>query len=876
MGEEDEVARARDDAGVGVSRSGAPVCKHTLTNTPLPIDAEWKPPSSLVRVVTGLAPALIDAMCSRLESCTEPWDTSPLYDAASRTEVVDTEIRASTARHLIDASLFELGDQVVAHINASSDCREEFTLVRDDITHLRYRPGDFFKPHQDFSGLRSNVYTEYTLLVCVTPPGVPTAGGATKVYAAEPAMAKLLPGGGVHAFTCTAERGGALLFRKDAWHEGERVHAGEKYVLSFTLWGRPRPRHADEVLLHVVFPSEKPEALSAGSADLMREANRPSYVLSAADVRASGGNMLKALLEERWASSVGRAGDTASIVRYECDACTYNEFGVIYDILLGRPVGISTFRARLDLIRYFFAGLPARLCLDANYAFGLEGSPLCRGPTMLPDLIVCESEARLASLVSYASEHRLPFVPFRVVVCSECWSWFPLQNESYHPVNTYEDLQKNDWSSRDRYYDDVELQPVEKCKPPALVDLSGRKIRPRDWRQLAEKKGCTTRVHPKLMKKKIVERFLDAEKTKNVEDPSNDGELVWLSLGSYDNILAVRRTGLRGARERTNRFMQPIERTGSLASWAPHLDDEDDAIVRMELLKVPTPSLRKLREECNHWSSATLPTDGAAGSDYKYSMQAGLRVVLARPPDDHARRPHDTPDKWETDAAFEASARRWLEALGIDTANIRIESDSRRVARRRVAGSKVVVNNLSPVQLRAIFTRCGLSTETRHVESARYRVPMEGGEMAGADLIMPVGMEALDLLVAPAVDRDGGGVTAAIDQLIAGTGRVRPLPLSVLPGGVAVTDFIGETDISGASTLFHWDSEGKACFSRDEALRASAFVAGSRFDKRLRAVAGAMSSTRQEEYTSTRWCNDEFEYMEAQLYEVRGLMLLQQ
>jgi hypothetical protein len=581
--------------------------------------------------------------------------------------------------------------------------------------------------------------------------------------------------------------------------------------------------------------------------------------------------MLKALLEERWASSAGRAGDTASIVRYECDACTYNEFGVIYDILLGRSVGISTFRARLDLIRYFFAGLPARLCLDANYAFGQEGSPLCRGPTTLPDLIVCESEARLASLVSYASEHRLPFVPFRVVVCSECWTWFDLQNESYGTVRTYEDMQRDDWRHMRGVYNDVELQPVEKWKPPALVDLSGRKISPHDWQELAEKKNCITRVHPNSMKEKAAERLLDACKkrqtpwdTSTVGDPSKDGELVWLSIGSYDNILAVRRTGLRGARERTN---GRIERTGSLASWTPHLDHEDDERVRMELLKVPTPSLRKLREECNHWSSATLPTDGAAGSDYKYTMQAGLRVVLARPPrpDPHARWPHyDTPDKWDTDAAFEVSARRWLEVLGIDTANIRIESDSR-----------VAVNNLLPVQLRAIFTRCGLSTETSHdVQSARYRVPMEGGEMAGADLIMPVGMEALDLLVAPAVDRHGGGVTAAIDQLIAGSGRVRPLPLSVLPGGVAVTDF--ETDISGASSLFHWDSEGKACFSRNEALRASAFVAGGGWDKRLRAVAGAMSSTRQLEFTSTRWCNDEYYYMEAHLYEVRGLMLLQQ
>jgi hypothetical protein len=35
-----------------------------------------------------------------------------------------------------------------------------------------------------------------------------------------------------------------------------------------------------------------------------------------------------------------------------------------------------------------------------------------------------------------------------------------------------------------------------------------------------------------------------------------------------------------------------------------------------------------------------------------------------------------------------------------------------------------------------------------------------------------------------------------------------------------------------------------------------------------------MSSTRllQEDY---RWCNDEYEYMEARLYEARGLMLLQ-
>ena len=57
-----------------------------------------------------------------------------------------------------------------------------------------------------------------------------------------------------------------------------------------------------------------------------------------------------------------------------------------------------------------------------------------------------------------------------------------------------------------------------------------------------------------------------------------------------DNILAVRRTGLRGARERA----AAAEGTGSLASWSLHLADgggfeDPHASNEMELLSVPTP-----------------------------------------------------------------------------------------------------------------------------------------------------------------------------------------------------------------------------------------------------------------------------------------------
>ena len=863
-----------------------------VTGTPLPMDIDlpsWQPPSGLARQVTDLAPSLIESICRRLDNCTQAWETSPLYDAATRKEVVEEEIRASTARHLVDAGLFDLGEQAVAHINASATWRDEFSLVRDDATHLRYLTGDHFQPHQDYSGLRSNVYTEYTLLVCVTPPGVSTVGGATKVYAAEPTLAAQLPGGGVHTFTCTSERGGALLFRKDAWHEGERVSAGEKYVVSFNLWGRPRQqRAADEVLLHVVFPREEPEVPSAdgASADtLLHEANRRLYILSSADVDAGGESVLKTFLASRWADSAGRGGAStgAGVVRYECTSCAYDEFGIIYDILLGRPVGISSFRARLDLVRYFFAGLPARLCLDAHYAFGEEGAsllpaPVHRGPTVLPDLVVCESEARLASLVSYASERQLPFVPFRVIVCSG-WRWGSIYMEDGYPERTYSDMEEH--GSRHG----IELQPVVTgCAPPALVDLSGRPIRHADWADLANAAGVTSRLSLEQMKQKIADRLVEAEKVRNVDEPSKDGQLVWLSLGSYDNILAVRRAGLKAHRERSGGGSG----TPSLASWSPANlanDFEWDSRLQNEMgsLKVPTPSLRTLREEYNHWTSASPPVDGAA-AEYPYTMQEGLRVAFMRP-----YQQYGNGDRWETDAAFEASARTWLGGLSVADSDIRVEHYQRKVysyeehTRKKtlVESLRVAVANLSTARLSAIFAACGVTTESVQDDPQDYILPASCGEMAGAHLRMPIGMEALDLLVSPRPSQSSAGhgppglnsgVSAAIDTLVVGSGRTRPLPLVALPGGAGVSEAGGS---SKASALFHWDGDGKACFTRDEALRASAHVACMRLDERIRAAAGAMASSRLLTEAS-RWCNDENEYMEARLYEARGMVLLQQ
>ena len=71
-------------------------------------------------------------------------------------------------RALTNDRVFEIAEDLVQQLTAK-DSSNDYTLVRNDVTHIRYGVGGFFKRHQDFLSLASNAVEEYTLLVCVTP-----------------------------------------------------------------------------------------------------------------------------------------------------------------------------------------------------------------------------------------------------------------------------------------------------------------------------------------------------------------------------------------------------------------------------------------------------------------------------------------------------------------------------------------------------------------------------------------------------------------------------------------------------------------------------------------------------------------------------------
>ena len=363
------------------------------------------------------------ALIAHLASCPVPFEPSALYDAVSEEKRIDTELRLSSFRALTDAASFDIAAALVATLSIP---HASLTLVRNDVTHIAYAKGGFFKPHQDFLSLVSNVVEEYTLLICALPADAAarTKGGETRITA----------GGGLEVVSkATTTAGCALLFRKDLVHEGLPVRAGTKEVVALNLWGT---RHDCSTLLRVVFPhaggagggggggggaaeaggAKAPAApqlrpcarcgapsksfcssckdaayckeecqradwgrhqRACSLAPLRAEVEARSFVLSEGAIRATPTCIFNGKL--RWAAEGCEAGPTGGggsggatrVITYRSMVHTYEEFATVFRALQGmyvRPCDVVRHGGALD-----FFGVPLSSVLVSTVAMGNAG-----------------------------------------------------------------------------------------------------------------------------------------------------------------------------------------------------------------------------------------------------------------------------------------------------------------------------------------------------------------------------------------------------------------------------------------------------------------------------------------------------------------------
>ena len=110
-----------------------------------------------VRELSGLS---IAPVLAHLASSQIPFEASQLYDSQKDEKISDPSLRRSKFRLFKDARLFDmLQDGIIGEVNRT-DTSKTYYLVRNDITHIVYGPGDFFKRHSDYLSVTSNIVEE--------------------------------------------------------------------------------------------------------------------------------------------------------------------------------------------------------------------------------------------------------------------------------------------------------------------------------------------------------------------------------------------------------------------------------------------------------------------------------------------------------------------------------------------------------------------------------------------------------------------------------------------------------------------------------------------------------------------------------------------
>lgn len=256
----------------------------------------------------------VSGLRAYFEACTEPFQASQLYSASRDEKFVDESLRLSKYRAITDSALFDMVQEIATRLKPGS------MVVRNDITQIVYGPGGFFKQHQDYLSMKSNILDERTLLICITPEGTEVVGGETRIVV-NPYY--------THVSKATTTPGNALVFRKDLMHEGALLEKGAKVIVSANLW---IPRKPITGVVEVSF--EDTDKTCAIALEQIMEF--PESVLAA------------------FVSFTDRQlGKTSLVYKYKCNICSCEAFDVVFKTLCQMYVQPEQVAEGLEILDFF-------------------------------------------------------------------------------------------------------------------------------------------------------------------------------------------------------------------------------------------------------------------------------------------------------------------------------------------------------------------------------------------------------------------------------------------------------------------------------------------------------------------------------------------
>lgn len=133
-----------------------------------------------------------------LEIDKREFKASMVYESDTDRKLVKREKRISMYKTFSEGPLFDMCEQVINKINEQDDYLE----------FIKYKKGGYFKPHEDYLSLTSNVIEEYTLIMCIDGK---CKGGETVLHINKHFK---------YMSKATVTSGHILIFRKDIKHQG--------------------------------------------------------------------------------------------------------------------------------------------------------------------------------------------------------------------------------------------------------------------------------------------------------------------------------------------------------------------------------------------------------------------------------------------------------------------------------------------------------------------------------------------------------------------------------------------------------------------------------------------------------------------------------
>lgn len=166
-----------------------------------------------------LNPALFASIKTAIDEDKQAFTASRVYDVEKEELLIAPDLRQSKFKTISTPEIFSLVDNYLQEMT-KLDKWSDYVLVKNNVTVVKYEEGDFFDAHEDFLSFKSNVFQEFTWILCLDGN---CDGGETMIYVND--FFK-------HASSNSKTTGCSLVFRKDLKHAGEIIRSGHKYIMT--------------------------------------------------------------------------------------------------------------------------------------------------------------------------------------------------------------------------------------------------------------------------------------------------------------------------------------------------------------------------------------------------------------------------------------------------------------------------------------------------------------------------------------------------------------------------------------------------------------------------------------------------------------------